>query len=80
MLTPELFGALAMVLGARILAEGALSGTRQLVFGILPLVGGGLVVAGAGASGTYSWLGFVYYLGAGTGTVLGAVSDLRGRR
>lgn len=79
-LTPEFFGALAMVLSARVLADRSMAGVLQLLFGILPLLGGGFVVAGATPGDDYSWLGLVYYLGASTGTVLAAITDLRERR
>jgi hypothetical protein len=78
-LTPQLFGSLAMVLSARLLAERAFSGGQQVIFCMLPLLGGGLVCAGSAAAKNYWWLGLVYYLAAGIGTVLAAVSDLRGR-
>lgn len=78
-LTPELFGALAMVLSARLLAEGAFSGGQQVIFCMLPLLGGALVCVGSVASQNHWYLGLVYYLGAGIGTVLAAISDLRGR-
>jgi len=76
-LTPELFGALAMVLSARLLADSSFqSAFMKLVFCILPLVGGGLTCAGKGSIA----LSVTYYATAGVGTVLAVISDLRQRR
>src|SRR5688572_3132591 len=78
-LTPEHFGILAIVLAARLLADGALSGLLRVRFGIIPLIGGTLVLAGATPDNPWTF-GLVYYLCSGLGTTLTAVSDLRGRR
>lgn len=78
-LTPQHFGILSIVLAARLLVDGALSGVRQICFGIVPLIGGVLVLADATASNPWAF-GLIYYLASGLGTTLTAVSDLRGRR
>lgn len=79
-LTPEMLGALAIVLSARTIAERSLDGIMQVAFGFVPLVGGALVCGGAGGGDNPTWLGAVYYLGAGSGTVLAVLHELRERR
>lgn len=76
--TPQFFGGLAMVLGARVLAESEFVGALQVVFGFLPLLGGALVCANVTVNpGVF---GAVYYVAGGLGTTLAAVSSLRERR
>lgn len=81
-LTPEIMGALAIVLAARVLGEGALTGTLQFLFGFVPLIGATVVCAGATPTpGGEAWHSAIaYYVGAGLGTTLAAISELRGRR
>jgi hypothetical protein len=77
---PEILGSAALVLAARLLAEGTFpnSALFRLIFCGIPIIGGSLLFANAihNQLETAAW---VFYLVAGAGTMLVAISDWRGR-
>jgi hypothetical protein len=80
-LTPTVLGSLALLLSARLLADGSFRGVLQLTFGFLPLLGSVTILASdAGAQKDLLTQSYVYYLDAALGTALAVVSEVRGRR
>jgi hypothetical protein len=81
-LAPELFGALAVVLALHNFTEGSPYNKGMGILGVsfigVPLILGSVVCAGGSRR---AWaFAIVAYVAAGLGTVLSALSDLRGRR
>jgi len=76
--TKEMLGSFALVLALRLLTESTLPGSPmfRLIFAGLPIIGGALIFSGTAQSELAAW---AFYVLAGIGTMLVAITDWRSR-
>jgi hypothetical protein len=76
-ISPEFLGSVTTILAARLTVDAAYEGSFALLFGVVPLLGGVLLIGGAVLDLNAAW---VYYVIAALGTVLAVITDIRQRR